>query len=208
LPQLAPAVGFIAVSLIFADVAFSVNIGFNKTVAIKTLIAFIAPVLLFGISFLAGRQAGLNVKLTEQLQSVVPVMIIGIVVGAVGEEIGWRTFLQPLLEKKYSILTASVLVGLIWGAGHVGHYKNGLLFMSGFLLFTVSASIMIAWLLHGTQYSLIIASVFHVAVNLGAVIFFKNSLADAKLMIINGIVWFIPTIIIALATGKELLVHN
>jgi hypothetical protein len=129
-------------------------------------------------------------------------MLIGIIIGAIGEEIGWRSFLQPFLEKKNSVLIASVLVGCIWGLWHIGHYKNGLLFMVGFLLFTISASIIIAWLLRGTQYNLIIATVFHIAVNLGFVLFFKNSLTDAKLIIINGIIWFIPAIIIVLINGK------
>ncbi|GHT13078.1 hypothetical protein FACS189426_17470 [Bacteroidia bacterium] len=202
LPQLAPALAFLAVSLIFANIAFSVNVDFNKSIALKTLIAFILPFLLFGIAFLAGKLTGLNVKITENLQSILPIMLIGIIIGAFGEEIGWRSFLQPFLEKKNSVLIASVLVGCIWGLWHIGHYKNGLLFMVGFLLFTISASIIIVWLLRGTQYNLIIAAVFHIAVNLGFVLFFKNSLTDAKLIIINGIIWLIPAIIIVSLNGK------
>jgi membrane protease YdiL (CAAX protease family) len=205
LPQLAPAIAFIAVSLIFTKVAFSVNIDFNKSIVVKTLIAFILPLLIFGIAFFIGKQAGLNVKLTENLQSILPVMIFGIIIGAVGEEIGWRSFLQPFLEKKNAVLIASVLVGCIWGLWHIGHYKNGFLFMFGFLLFTISASIIIAWLLRETQYNLIIATVFHIAVNLGFVLFFKNSLTDSKLMIINGIIWLISAIIIVLMNGKYFL---
>jgi membrane protease YdiL (CAAX protease family) len=198
LPQLAPAIGFIIISLMFADVNFSVNIAFNRIIAIKILIAFVIPLLLFGISFFAGKQAGLSIKLTGNLQSVLPVMFMGIIIGAVGEEIGWRNFLQPIVEKKYTVLIASIIVGAIWGLWHIGHYKNGLLFMSGFLIFTISASVIIAWLLRGTQFNIIIATVFHIAVNLGFIMFFKNSLTDSRLMIINGIVWLIPAIIVTI----------
>jgi membrane protease YdiL (CAAX protease family) len=202
-PQFAPVIGFVIISLFFADIVFSVNFSFNKTVAIRTLIAFIIPLLLFGVVFFAGKQTGLSVKLTENLHSVLPVMLIGILFGAVGEEIGWRGFLQPILEKRNCVLIASIIVGVIWGLWHIGHYKNGLLFMSGFLLFTISASIIIAWLLRETQFNMIIAAVFHITINLGFIIFFKNSLNDNKLMIINGIVWLIPAIIIVLITEKE-----
>ena len=195
LPQLAPVIAFGIIALIFKDIIFSVNFSFNKTIAIKTLIAFSIPFLLFSISFFIGKQAGINVKITENLQSILPIMIIGILIGAVGEEIGWRGFLQPLLEKKHSILIASIIVGAIWGLWHIGHYKNGVFFMLGFLLFTISASIIIAWLLRDTQYNMIIAAFFHIAINLGFIIFFKNSLTDYKLMIINGIVWLIPAMV-------------
>jgi membrane protease YdiL (CAAX protease family) len=198
LPQLAPAIGFIIVSLIFADLHFSVNFNLNKTVALRMLMAFVLPFLLFGIPFLIGKQAGLSVKITGDLSAVLPTMAVGLLIGAAGEEIGWRGFLQPILEKKYTVLVASIVVGTIWGLWHIGHYRNGALFMTGFLLFTVSASILIAWLLRGTHFNIIIATAFHLAVNLGFTAFFKNSLSDSKLMLINGFVWLIPVIILFL----------
>jgi membrane protease YdiL (CAAX protease family) len=204
LPQLAPAIGFLVVVLIFKDLKFSVSFNFNSTIAIKTLIAFIFPFLLFGISFFIGKLAGMDVKITENLQSILPIMIIGILIGAVGEEIGWRGFLQPTLEKKHSILITSIIVGTIWGLWHIGHYKNGILFMTGFLFFTISASIIIAWLLRKTQFNIILAAVFHIAINLGFIVFFKNSLTDSKMMIVNGIVWLIPVIVVVFREIKKL----
>jgi membrane protease YdiL (CAAX protease family) len=132
-------------------------------------------------------------------------MLIGIIIGSIGEEIGWRSFLQPTLEKNNSVILASILVGLIWGLWHIGHYKNGLLYMIGFLFFTISASILLAWILRETGYSIIIALLFHTSVNIGFFVLFKNSLTDSKLMIINGIVWLIPAIVVLITTGKDLI---
>jgi membrane protease YdiL (CAAX protease family) len=42
-----------------------------------------------------------------------------VVAGAVGEEIGWRGFLQPLLRKLLGSLWACVIVGVIWGTWHL-----------------------------------------------------------------------------------------
>ncbi len=205
LPQLAPTIGLILIVLIFKELFVSINYDFNKSIALKSLFALGIPFLLLAISFFIGKQVGLEVKLTENLNTLIPIMIFGIVIGAIGEEIGWRSFLQPTLEKKNSALFASMIIGVIWGLWHIGHYKNGALFMIGFLLFTLSASIILAWILRETKYNLIISVLFHISINLGFLIFFKNSLTDAKLMILNGIVWSLTAMAIVLFTGKGLI---
>jgi membrane protease YdiL (CAAX protease family) len=180
-------------------------LNFDKIILTKSLIALAVPALLFAVAFFVGKQLNLNVKVTENLTGLLPLMIIGMLIGAFGEEIGWRSFLQPILEKKNCVLVASILVGVIWGLWHVGHYKNGLLFMTGFLLFTISASIIIAWLLRGTDYNLIISAIFHLTINVCFLVFFHNSMTDSKFMLINGLVWLIPAIGIVVLTGKDLM---
>jgi membrane protease YdiL (CAAX protease family) len=205
LPQLAPAIAVLILFLIFKDLPARINLHFDRIVLTKSLIAFAIPAFLFAVSFFIGKQLNLNVKITENLTTLLPLMIGGILIGAFGEEIGWRSFLQPIFEKKNSVLVASILVGIIWGLWHVGHYKNGLLFMAGFLLFTISASIVIAWLLRGTEYNLIISAMFHLSINFCFLAFFHNSMNDSKFMLVNGLVWLIPAIGIAVLTGKDLI---
>jgi membrane protease YdiL (CAAX protease family) len=202
LPQLAPAIAVLILFLIYGNLPASIKFSLDKSILSKSFIAFVSPLILFAITFLIGRQTGLNVKFTGNLSKLIPVMLVGMLIGALGEEIGWRSFLQPVFEKKSSILFASIIIGIIWGLWHVGHYKNGFLFMTGFLLFTISASIIIAGLLRNTEYNLIIAAIFHLSINIGFVFFFYNSLEDGKLMLINGIVWLIPAIGIIIMNGK------
>ena len=38
---------------------------------------------------------------------------------AVYEELGWRGFARPALEKRFSPLVSGLLVGLMWGAWHL-----------------------------------------------------------------------------------------
>jgi membrane protease YdiL (CAAX protease family) len=40
---------------------------------------------------------------------------IFLLIGAIGKEIGWRNFLQPMLDKKFPIIISSLIVGSIWG---------------------------------------------------------------------------------------------
>jgi hypothetical protein len=44
-----------------------------------------------------------------------PLMILG---GGL-EEVGWRGYLQPLLEKKFSFVLTSLLIGITWGLWHL-----------------------------------------------------------------------------------------
>jgi len=205
LPQLAPAIGFLIITLLFKNLRIPIGLDFNKEIALKSLLALGLPFSLITIAYFIGKMFGFEIKITNDLTPLISIMTIGILFGSIGEELGWRSFLQPNLEKNSSVLLASMIVGLIWGLWHIGHYKNGLFFMIGFLIFTISASIILAWILRDTKYNIIISVLFHTSINLGFFILFKNSLTDTKLLIINGVVWIIPAIGIVLVTGKDLI---
>ena len=46
-----------------------------------------------------------------------------------GEEYGWRYFLQPVMQKKFGVLPGTILLGIAWGFWHVGadflYYSDG-----------------------------------------------------------------------------------
>jgi uncharacterized protein len=205
LPQLAPAISLFIIILLMKNLRVSINLDFNSIIAMKSILALLIPIILATIIFFISKFFGMNPKLTVDTIPTITIALITILIGAIGEEIGWRSFLQPLLEKKNSALFASVLVGLLWGLWHVGHYKNGLLFMIAFLLFTVSASIIIAWIYRDTKFNIIIPMLFHTSINFCFFMMFKNSLADLKFMLITAVVWFIPAICIVLLTGKDFI---
>ncbi len=203
LPQLAPAFAVIILYFFYKNLPSKVNLNIDIVLIPKYLTAFLLPIALFGLAYFLTKQIGVEVKPAEDLKKLVPIMLTGMVIGAFAEEIGWRSYLQPTIENEYSPLKASIFTGLIWGLWHIGHYKNGVLFMIGFLLFTVSASILISWLLRETSSSLIIAGLFHLAINLSFLIFFKNSMTDAKFMLVNGLIWLLPALILILTLGQN-----
>ncbi len=197
LPQLAPAIAVICTFLLFAASKTTLNFNINSIVITKLLLAFILPLVVFGICFYVCKMLGLNTSLTDNLTQSLPLSLIGMFIGAIGEEIGWRGFLQPNLEKKHSVLLSSIITGLMWGLWHIGHYKNGILFMVGFLLFTVSVSVIIRRILEKMNNNLTIPVLFHFSINIGFVVYYKSSLTDPKMILTNGILWAI----LALATS-------
>ncbi|WP_274649539.1 CPBP family intramembrane glutamic endopeptidase [Paenibacillus humicola] len=104
-------------------------------------------------------------------------------IGAVGEEIGWRMFLQPVLQTRFRVLASSVIVGLMWGVWHIGVFAEGWLFAGAFLLFTVSISVILGELLRGPRgYKLTTAAAMHTLINLGMLLWFKEESGDAYAM--------------------------
>ncbi|MDH6280497.1 CPBP family intramembrane glutamic endopeptidase [Prescottella agglutinans] len=102
----------------------------------------------------------------------VALLVLAQCVGACGEEIGWRGFLQPYLRSRYSVLVTGVLVGTVWGVWHVQIFAAGVAYAVGFLLSTIAMSVLLAVLLDPFRSgTLLIATLFHATVNLGLMAF-------------------------------------
>lgn len=52
------------------------------------------------------------------IQSIAMCVFVTLLTGATGEESGWRGFLQPSVEKKYTVISSSLIIGLIWAFWH------------------------------------------------------------------------------------------
>ena len=90
-------------------------------------------------------------------QAIPLVATVGIAFGcvaALGEEIGWRGFLVPVLAERFSFRATSVISGVIWTAWHVpvilfSDYNNGTPAWWDVLCFTVAVigvAFIMAWL--------------------------------------------------------------
>ncbi|MDH6543395.1 membrane protease YdiL (CAAX protease family) [Streptomyces sp. SPB4] len=110
-------------------------------------------------------------------------------VGACGEEIGWRCFLQPLLRTRWGTLVSSVTVGLVWGAWHVPVFAQAPAHAAGFLLATVAMSVVLGVALDGTggAYRLLLAGGFHALVNLGLLLFLDEESGAVTPMLCFGL---------------------
>lgn len=85
------------------------------------------------------------------------------------EEVGWRGFLQPALEKQLAFPVATSLTGLIWASWHIplwfmpGTSQNGVSFPI-FMAFCILASFWLAALHKKTQ-SILYCVLFHGLIN-------------------------------------------
>lgn len=95
------------------------------------------------------------------------ILLIG---GPLGEEIGWRGFLQPRLEARMAPLWAALLVGIAWSAWHAplvwleGASQRGASIVA-FALAVVPLAIVFAWVLHRSGGSLLLPLALHTSIN-------------------------------------------
>lgn len=88
----------------------------------------------------------------------------------VGEEIGWRGFAQPQLEKRSSPFVSAVFLGVVWGIWHLPNFfvpelPHSEIPLAAFVLYTVGFSVIAAWLMKSSSGSVLIATLFHGASN-------------------------------------------
>ena len=130
-------------------------------------LALLAPVaisaLAAGIETLAGASGSIHLQAITPLQAVVFVMVLG-------EEIGWRGFALPHLLPRLGPWRASILLGAVWALWHLPlFYMRGMPQYGSpfapYVLYTISLSILLTVFGRGTGHSVVIATLFHGAVN-------------------------------------------
>ena len=115
------------------------------------------------INKLLGNTFNVTLFLT-QLGSFLPLLILG----PLSEEIGWRGYALPRLQKRWNALTSSVIVGVIWGLWHLplfmmvgtSQHELGVPFI-GFLVGFMANSILYTWLYNNTKQSIWSAILLH-----------------------------------------------
>ncbi|MFC5046217.1 CPBP family intramembrane glutamic endopeptidase [Aquimarina hainanensis] len=140
----------------------------------NVFLAFLIPILYFGgITWV---QIALDAKSSPDWSTVNPLLvIIGYPVTVflvLGEEIGWRGYLQQHLFDALGALKGSLSLGLVWGLWHLPIALNGFVFpehpyTEAFIIFPLAAicqSILIAYLGYN-KYSIFIGAILHASNN-------------------------------------------
>lgn len=87
------------------------------------------------------------------------------------EEFGWRGFIQPRLQERWSALTAAVLIGVVWALWHLplayggagAGYDAGAFVV--LLIGLPAFSVVMAWLYNSTRGGLLFVMLFHAMIN-------------------------------------------
>ena len=144
----------------------------------------------------------------------------GLVGGGLLEETGWTGFAVPKLRRRYSILSAGLVVGILWGIWHfmiafwasnyLGGVDSWIMFVAGFLAFYLLAlpayRVLLVWVFDRTGGNLPVIMLMHAFLSASTLIF-QPSAAGAIAFIWNfvlGIVLWIVVAAVAMANGWKL----
>ncbi len=152
-------------NLLFSRSVWRVSV---KWAAVSLGLAFILRI---GVSFLGS----VTISGYEFHSGAFTPLLLGILVFAAGEEIGWRGFALPaLLARGYKPLTATVLLGIPWALLHLPLAGTGMLnegwSMWALFVFMLAMSVLVSWLYLASGFSIAIAVLFHGGQNMLAVL--------------------------------------
>jgi membrane protease YdiL (CAAX protease family) len=93
-------------------------------------------------------------------------LFLSLITGPLNEEAGWRGYALPRLQSRFSALTSSIILGILWGFWHLPLYfvEDRLPFYV-FIFLNIILSILITWGYNNTKGSLIITVFFHFCFN-------------------------------------------
>ena len=171
LVQMSPLCGLLILCLFNKDFSVFKNLNFSpKTKSKWLLYSILTPIILITTSTLILTYFGSSYIPNGYSISSLVLLTFTSIIGCIGEEIGWRGFLLPQLNKEKSLLASSILTGIFWGAWHFG--KISLYGIVGYLLFIIlisEFSIIMSWIYANTNKNLFLMIVFHLSINLTSI---------------------------------------
>jgi membrane protease YdiL (CAAX protease family) len=145
--------------------------------------------------------------------------VFQLLTSGLGEEVGWRGYLQPKMFERFKGNKAIWVTGLVWAIWHypfvIFLYSSSmpdltlaekipaiLISLAGFTMSTIGETFIYAWLLKQTQ-SVFIAIFYHAMANTLATIFGVATLAAGPLVLLPALLPWVIVFILEKRFGKE-----
>ncbi|MFW9918881.1 MAG: CPBP family intramembrane glutamic endopeptidase [Candidatus Thorarchaeota archaeon] len=152
--------------------------------------------------------------LTAELVFVVPIsfIIILLTAGPLQEEFGWRGYALPRLQERFSALTSSIILGLLWSAWHLPlflvyagatgsmYYQHPIWVM--FIAVTFS-TIIFTWVYNNANGSVLATLLLHTSLNLSLWLF---PILNTQVATYASLVLFvIVAVVLVVVYGQKML---
>ena len=143
-------------------------------------LAALSPAAFLGLALIAMAVAGRAVPTPAEFGRFSGIPAIGlagvlllIVLGAVGEETGWRGYALPQLQRRFSPLTSSLIIAVLWFGWHLPQFfviatyrdSSPVQYVGMFVGLTCGA-VILTWLYNRSGGSILLVAVWHGLYNL------------------------------------------
>jgi len=184
------------VELLSRIIKWRVSVRWYATVGLIVLALSVIPV---GMGALVGMVKLNRVALASSVSYFLPMLLVQLLTSGLGEEPGWRGYLLPKLQTRFTVEQAIWRVGLIWAVWHypftIYYTLSGMIDMPvAGMVFTIIMSLagqtvsligmtyIYAWLYHNTK-SVFVAILFHALGNVMTTVFSTDIQPLVSLMI-------------------------
>jgi uncharacterized protein len=144
------------------------------------------PVAFVAIQLAVAAATGTPVAFGDLLPGLLGFVAVFVPLALVGggqEEFGWRGWLQPALQQRWTPLGAAVAIGCVWAAWHAPLFWFYAAYADVVAVFyvpsIVALSVIIAFLWNRSRQSVVIAIVFHASFNASGELFVVGEQATA-----------------------------
>lgn len=139
-------------------------------------------------------------------------VFVGAFVFALGEEFGWRGYLQRGVQARASALTAGLLVGLVWALWHMPLFvapdavQSEIPFVP-YLSLLVGLSVVFGWVYNGTGGSVLLVALMHAGFNasVGSVTLGLGSTDIGRFVVLCAVVTWLAVGVIVQTRGRQTL---
>jgi uncharacterized protein len=130
-----------------------------------------------------------------------------------GEEIGWRGYVLPRLQARYSALASTLILGMIWGFWHLPKYLShwNTVSFAWFMIHAMAYAVILTWLYNNTRGSLLLVAISHASGNTAGVFMPMANTVSSENMgayIIFVLLEVITAVMIIIVTGPERFSHT
>jgi len=139
---------------------------------------------------------------------ILPFFLVEIITN--GEEMGWRGYVLPRLQAKYSALTSTLILGVVWGFWHLPKFLTNFNVVSfaWFMVHIMAYAIILTWLYNNTKGSLFIVALSHAWSNVAGVFMpMANTVSSGNMgaYIIYVLLEVVAAVVIVIVAGPARL---
>lgn len=139
------------------------------------LLVFVGPLLaltLGAVPFLGVSIVGAFMRnLPLLVTSFLPILVLGMILGPLWEELGWRGFALPRLQDRHGPIFGTLVLGVLWSLWHLPGFVGGWLgsltasSVIALTLGTIAGSFILTWVYNNTGGSILMMILLHSSIN-------------------------------------------
>lgn len=159
------------------------------------------PIIVVAALLLFEMKNGANIQWSNFKTSfIVPLIFINLLMGPLGEELGWRGFMYPVIKNNYGWMASALVVGIIWALWHAPLWliespQSKIPFWA-FFVNVICLSILMSMIYNHSHGSVIIIILLHLTFNISLGFIDILGSHTSSEFVIKSLYFYVPTTII------------